>query len=104
MSEEKLILSKEETSELEHYGDAEVASGDAAVPKFLKLTYLFLPFWGILTFYYFWNGSLGWFDRGYWHELQIAANTTFPVENMTMVLETQELKEENEAPTQEVLR
>lgn len=70
--------------EIELYGDPNIASYDAKVPSFLKLTYIILPIWGIVTFYYFWNGSLGWFDRGYWHELQIAANTTYPIENQNM--------------------
>lgn len=81
--------------ELELYGDPGISSYDAKVPKFLWATYFILPIWGLFTFYYFWNGSLGWFDRGYWHELQIAANTTFPIENRYMVLEKKELEEEN---------
>lgn len=86
---------KQEHSEKEIYGgDPDIASYDAKVPKFLILTYCTLPIWGILTFIYFWNGSFGWFDRGYWHELQIAANTTFPIENMAMALERQRLEEE----------
>jgi hypothetical protein len=82
--------------DIELYGDPGIASYDAKVPKFLLLTYFLLPIWGIATFFYFWNGSLGWFDRGYWHELQIAANTTFPVTNMNMVLEKKLLEEEKE--------
>jgi hypothetical protein len=70
--------------EIELYGDPNIATYDAKVPAFLKLTYILLPIWGIVTFYYFWNGSLGWFDRGYWRELQIAANTTYPIENQNM--------------------
>lgn len=71
--------------EMELYGDPGIASFDAKVPSFLKFTYLFWPLWGIVSFYYFWNGSIGWFDRGYWRELQIAANTTFPIENQNML-------------------
>lgn len=70
--------------EIELYGDPSIATYDAKVPGFLKLIYIILPIWGIVTFYYFWNGSLGWFDRGYWRELQIAANTTYPMENQNM--------------------
>lgn len=65
----------------ELYGDSGIISMDAKIPKFLLLTYLILPLWGLASLYYFWNGSSGWFDRGYWKELQIAANTTFPIEN-----------------------
>lgn len=46
------------------------------VPTFLKWVYLFLPLWGLWSMYYYWEGSRGWMDRGYWHELEIAANTT----------------------------
>lgn len=72
---------EEEESELELYGDSGIASFDAKVPLFLKINYVFWPIWGIIVFYFFWNGSLAFFDRGYWHELQIAANTTFPIQN-----------------------
>lgn len=67
--------------ELEEYGDSGITSKDAKVPLWLKLTYLTLPFWGIISFSLFWNGSWGWFDRGYWGQLQHAANTTFPYVN-----------------------
>lgn len=75
--------------ELELYGDPGIASYDAKVPRFLKFTYVFWPIWGIVTFYFFWNGSIGWFDRGYWRELQIAANTTFPIENQNTLPQNQ---------------
>lgn len=70
---------------LELYGDSKIASFEGTIPAFLKWTYIILPIWGIFQFYYFWNGSAGWFDRGYWRELQIAANTTFPIENQNMM-------------------
>ncbi len=73
--------------EIELYGDPGIASFDAKVPKFLLATYVILPICGLFALYYFWNGSYGWFDRGYWHQLQVAANTTFPIENQNMVLE-----------------
>jgi hypothetical protein len=91
-------MEQNETDEIELYGEPGIASFDAKVPKFLILTYAILPFWGLLTFYYFWNGSAGWFDRGYWHELQVAANTTFPVENQYMLQEEKELKEDGREP------
>jgi hypothetical protein len=64
--------------ELETYGDEGIASKDAPVPTWLKLTYIILPLWGILAFWIYWNGSSGWLDRGYWQQLQRAANTTMP--------------------------
>ena len=86
------------SGQIELYGDPGIASFDARVPKFLIATYLILPIWGFVTFYYFWNGSFGWFDRGYWHELQIAANTTFPIENQNMMFDSKELKKQEELP------
>lgn len=68
--------------ELELYGDDRIASKDAKVPNWLMFTYIFWPLWGIVWFWLYWNGSWGWLDRGYWHELQEAANTTFPIMNM----------------------
>lgn len=82
------------SGEVELFGDPGIATYDAKVAKFLLATYFILPIWGLITLYYFWNGSTGWFDRGYWHELQIAANTTFPIQNQNMIFENQELKEE----------
>lgn len=74
------------SGEIELYGDPGIATFDAKVSKFLLATYLILPIWGLISLYYFWNGSIGWLDRGYWHELQVAANTTFPIENQNMML------------------
>ncbi|MCE2982471.1 MAG: hypothetical protein LW832_02780 [Parachlamydia sp.] len=75
--------------EIEQYGDdLEIASLDAKVPKFLIATYIILPIAGLIGLYVFWNGSVGWFDRGAWKELQIAANTTFPVINQNDPPET----------------
>lgn len=68
----------EEHHELELYGDDRIASLNAPIPLWLKLTYLLLPFWGLICFYLYWNGSAGWLDRGYWQQLQEAAQTTFP--------------------------
>jgi len=47
------------------------------VPSWLKWVYILLPLWGLLWFSLYWDGSYGWLDRGYWHNLQQAANTTF---------------------------
>lgn len=68
--------------ELEDYGDPNILSADAKVPMWLKLTYILLPIWGIVSFAIYWNGSRGWLDRGYWEQLQRAANTTYPFENL----------------------
>lgn len=76
-----------DSEELEYYGDPGIASLDAKVPTYFLIIYVVLIIWGFVTFYFFWNGSAGWLDRGYWHELQIAANTTFPIENQNMRLE-----------------
>jgi hypothetical protein len=78
------------SGEIELYGDPGIATFDAKIPTFLLATYIIMPIWGLFTFYYFWNGSIGWFDRGYWRELQIAANTTYPIENQNMLQETYE--------------
>jgi hypothetical protein len=86
MSDEQKVSDKVEAphfpGEIELYGDPGIASYDAKVPTFLKWTYFTLPIWGIITLFVFWNGSTGgWTDRGYWRELQIASNTTFPLKN-----------------------
>lgn len=57
---------------------------DHKVPKFLYFTYLIVfigGFWGLIAY---WNGSHGWLDRGYWQQLQEAAQTTFPYEEKTI--------------------
>lgn len=72
----------ENLSEIEMYaGDQSIRSADAKVPLWLKLTYIILPIWGVISFSMYWNGSHGWLDRGYWQQLQRAANTTFPYIN-----------------------
>jgi hypothetical protein len=69
--------------ELEIYGDDHrIASRDAKVPRWLKWSYILLPIWGLFWFVYFFNGSQGWLDRGYWGQLQKAALTTFPEETL----------------------
>lgn len=77
--------------DLEDYGDPRIVSANAAVPLFLKWTYIILPIWGILTFAYYWNGSRGWLDRGYWEQLQRAANTTYPFQNLDEMKIDQEI-------------
>lgn len=85
----------ENHNEIELYGDPGIASYDAKVPKFLIFMYMTLPVWGIITFAVLWNGSTGsWMDPGYWRELQIASNTTFPTRNIDTPHESnQELQE-----------
>lgn len=63
--------------EIEQYSE-NITSANAKVPLFLMITYAILPFWGIFSLVYYWNGSQGWLDRGYWQQLQKAANTTLP--------------------------
>lgn len=75
------MSSTDDGDHIEEYGDEYITSRDAKVPRWLIIIFAILPFWGIFTFYMYWNGSSGWLDRGYWHQLQIAANTTFPIIN-----------------------
>lgn len=77
--------------ELDVYGDPDIKSGHAKVPGWLTWSYILLPIWGIVWFYFFWNGSTGWLDRGYWRQLQEAAGTTVPFQNFN-----DEVKEGNE--------
>ncbi|MBA3236798.1 MAG: hypothetical protein H0T62_00410 [Parachlamydiaceae bacterium] len=67
---------------MEFYGDDNLSSADARVPLWLKLAYVFLPIWGVIWLFFFFNGSYGWFDAGYWNQLQKAALTTFPSETI----------------------
>lgn len=68
--------------DIELYGDPKIASMDAAVPKWLIGTYVVVFFTGILWLFLFWDGAYGWFDRGYWFQLEKAANTTYPWRNL----------------------
>lgn len=81
-----------EHDELEQYPDG-IFSKDAVVPRWLKLTYLTLPIWGVITFFIYWNGSHGWLDRGYWDQLQKAANTQYPMINLNDPNIDQQIKE-----------
>ena len=53
-------------------------SNEHPIPRWLLLTYAILPILGLVTLYFFWDGSNGWFDRGHWQALQKAAGTTPP--------------------------
>lgn len=81
--------------ELEEFPD-EIFSKDAKVYLWLKVSYIILPIWGILTFYTYWNGSHGWLDRGYWNQLQEAANTTYPRININDPDVIEQIKEDPE--------
>jgi len=62
--------------------DGPPPSHENAVPRWLMWFYITLPIWGIVCLFLYWNGSAGgWFDRGYWQQLQRAANTTIPFIN-----------------------
>ena len=67
-----------EHSDVELYGDPGIASKDHRVPLWLTINNWFWVFFGLFFFYYYINGSHGWLDRGYWAQLQRAANTTYP--------------------------
>ena len=82
-------VEKRHDPDIEYYGEAGIESKDAPVPFWLKVNYVFWILWGIVWFYYFWNGSYGWLDRGYWNELQRAANTVYPF-NTTELLEREQ--------------
>ena len=56
-------------------------SNDAPISTFLWINYIVWPIVGIIALFLYWNGSEGWLDRGYWHQLQQAANTTYPFNN-----------------------
>jgi hypothetical protein len=74
-------MSEHEKDEIEQYGDESIASYHGTVPNWLKYQYVFWLAWGVVWLWLFWNGSWGYFDRGYWQQLQRAANTTFPMIN-----------------------
>lgn len=70
-------MAHDEHEDLDRYAEG-ITSAHAPVPKWLIWNYIFWPIFGLFWLYFFWNGSYGWLDRGYWSELQRAANTTFP--------------------------
>lgn len=79
------IDSKDDDSDLELYGDPGIASRNAPTPKWLVFSNWFFVFVGFAVFSLYWNGSFGWLDRGYWSQLQRAANTTYPYTTMQIV-------------------
>lgn len=62
------------------------------IPKFLFITYVLVFLGGIWGLIAYWNGSHGWFDRGYWQQLQQAAGTTYPFEKKEPYLEEKEIE------------
>lgn len=70
-----------DVEEKEEYGDTGIVSHNAPIPRWLKINYIFWIIFGLCWFLYFWNGSRGWLDRGYWQDLQRAAQTTYPFDN-----------------------
>lgn len=67
----------EQEQKLDVYADNEITElVDTKVPTFLKFVYVLLPIWGIIWWVYYWDGSGGFLDRGYWRELQTQARTT----------------------------
>lgn len=69
---------QDDNSDVEFYGDPGIASKDAPVPRWLVINNWCWIALGFACLYFFWNGSQGWLDRGYWQQLQRAANTTYP--------------------------
>jgi hypothetical protein len=80
----------EHIHEVDDYGDPRIASGHGKIPWWLWVTYAVLPIWGFIALAMYWNGSWGWLDRGYWQQLQRAANTTYPHINYDSMPENQQ--------------
>ena len=72
---------KHQDNEIEFYGDEFIASKNEPVPRWLIANYIIWPIVGLCCLYLYWNGSHGWLDRGYWQQLQRAANTVVPFRN-----------------------
>ncbi len=69
MAKEKLIVKfGDEGDEIEEY----ICT---PIPRVFKLISLVVFIWGAYWFYSYSSGSTGWLDRGYWQELERAANT-----------------------------
>jgi hypothetical protein len=72
-------MADHDENSIESYGDDYISSYHGTIPRWLKFQYFFWIVWGIVWFVLYWNGSWGYLDRGYWEQLQRAANTTFPI-------------------------
>lgn len=77
------------------YGDKDIASGHAPPPKWLIVSNTFFTIFGLIWLCFFWNGSYGWLDRGYWSQLQRAANTTYPYTTREIIEKEEAEKQEN---------
>lgn len=64
--------------EVEFYGDTGIASNEGTIPTWIKWVVVVTIAWGFVWLYFFWDGATGWIDRGYWQQLEQAANTTMP--------------------------
>lgn len=71
----------DKTHELDFYEGGTITSDHNRVPTWLKWVYIIMPIWGIIWLFLYWNGLSGWLDRGYWIQLEKAANTTYPYIN-----------------------
>jgi hypothetical protein len=76
--ENKDGYSETDAQHVELYGDPGIASRDTYVPRWLVINNWFWVVFGLFWMFYYWNGSHGWLDRGYWSQLQRAANTAYP--------------------------
>lgn len=81
-------MSEEGKDDIDYYGDEYIASHHGTVPGWLKIQYVIWPAWGVIWLMLYWNGSSGYLDRGYWQQLQRAANTTFPIVNQNEIQQT----------------
>jgi hypothetical protein len=86
-----------EDPDLELYGDPGIASKNAKIPTWLICSNWFWVIVGFVGLFLYWNGSYGWLDRGYWSQLQRAANTAYPYTTMEIV--EREAAEKREAAT-----
>lgn len=79
------LMNKPPDDDIDHYGDEYISSYHGTVPRWLKYQYILWVVWGVVWFWMYWNGSWGYLDRGYWQQLQRAANTTFPIINHNQI-------------------
>lgn len=63
------------------YGDHEVVEyNNTRTPRWLWIFYIGTPLFAALWIWIFWNGTTEPLDPGHWHQLQQAADTTFPLQ------------------------